>query len=900
MAEAASSGALVPLGRGLVRLGDRLRSHGLPRSRLGHGRNHPQLPPSTSCAGLAPSTTLKALPPPSNHPRRAAEVNESLVSVLLQLHAKLSGQPDSYQPPDQGAGGPTPEEQERDRLGAGPHFLGLVLDRLVRLTRRPAAVSPVEEQRRRLWPPQPGDGEGSPATPSTSAAAREANDREERRRRAKERQMKLMAEFANRQKSFLKKAMEIETEECTTGEQASSEPEPMMAVTREYECVICSQTSPSTVARPIGMVVLLQATSVLGHAREEEEAERKLPCSDEERLQLLHDTSRAAYMKQRFETLAMHFDDYPLSHSVNIGWEGGVHVQTCGHYLHLDCHKSYMLSQRSQQSQRLQTVAVERGEYWCPLCRQLANSVLPLHQTTDEWGGGLLVRRGATPMPQLARDLAAMLAHRGSAATAATTEPWAKEMRPFMEDLTNATFSQYRTTSHLPSPHSLVLFLCSIARTNLEAEIVLRKGNFCEPQPARKSCFSALFRMLALHTDMCMERRQAPFWSQLTGMVLSENLSSLTPVERKVPLLVCDPSAVLLQLLLALPLDLEKAYFSCLVRVLYTLSYVQALVHISCGLGQTARTQFKHRSISSSQGPLESVDCILGLLVDQLEQSALYLDDDDMDAHLRSQEWTVPQLEQKVGSMCGPFVRMAALLQAHLFEEKLPTITDPALEMGALCQFLGLLSSGGCSSPEAPPLQSPLSATACVSWVTEEPRLLLRAWCQEFGQFVGLASVAARSLVSSVRWQWRPARLLALPGRYDELFQYYHSRACSGCHSVPKDPSVCLVCGTLVCLRESCCRQQAHFEAVHHSINCGAGTAMFLAVNSSTVIVIRGKRACLWGSVYLDSFGEEDRDLKRGKPLYLSVERYQLLQQQWTTHAFDHTSRRWVWHKDNL
>jgi len=28
--------------------------------------------------------------------------------------------------------------------------------------------------------------------------------------------------------------------------------------------------------------------------------------------------------------------------SVNIGWEGGVYAQSCGHYLHLDCHKSYI------------------------------------------------------------------------------------------------------------------------------------------------------------------------------------------------------------------------------------------------------------------------------------------------------------------------------------------------------------------------------------------------------------------------------------------------------------------------------------------------------------------------------------------------------------------------------
>lgn len=49
---------------------------------------------------------------------------------------------------------------------------------------------------------------------------------------------------------------------------------------------------------------------------------------------------------------------------------------------------------------------------------------------------------------------------------------------------------------------------------------------------------------------------------------------------------------------------------------------------------------------------------------------------------------------------------------------------------------------------------------------------------------------------------------------------------------------------------------------LQHSIDCGAGTAIFLAINSSTIIVIRGKRACLWGSVYLDAFGEEDRELK--------------------------------------
>ena len=77
-------------------------------------------------------------------------------------------------------------------------------------------------------------------------------------------------------------------------------------------------------------------------------------------------------------------------------------------------------------------------------------------------------------------------------------------------------------------------------------------------------------------------------------------------------------------------------------------------------------------------------------------------------------------------------------------------------------------------------------------------------------------------------------------------------------------------------------------DQVRHSVDCGAGTAPFLAVNSATIVVslffflftfsysqlfattqlnsnnqvIRGKRACIWGSIYLDAFGEEDRELK--------------------------------------
>lgn len=79
---------------------------------------------------------------------------------------------------------------------------------------------------------------------------------------------------------------------------------------------------------------------------------------------------------------------------------------------------------------------------------------------------------------------------------------------------------------------------------------------------------------------------------------------------------------------------------------------------------------------------------------------------------------------------------------------------------------------------------------------------------------------------------------------------------------MPTEAGVCLLCGTLVCMKQSCCKQRNVNESVVHSLECGAGTGIFLGVTSTYIIIIRGQRACLWGSPYLDAYAEEDRDIK--------------------------------------
>lgn len=58
----------------------------------------------------------------------------------------------------------------------------------------------------------------------------------------------------------------------------------------------------------------------------------------------------------------------------------------------------------------------------------------------------------------------------------------------FCEDLTKATGPQYRSVKTSPTPHALYLFMCSILRTNLETELLVKLSKSAATG-AKKSCF---------------------------------------------------------------------------------------------------------------------------------------------------------------------------------------------------------------------------------------------------------------------------------------------------------------------------------------------------------------------------------------------------------------------------
>jgi hypothetical protein len=70
-------------------------------------------------------------------------------------------------------------------------------------------------------------------------------------------------------------------------------------------------------------------------------------------------------------------------------------------------------------------------------------------------------------------------------------------------------------------------------------------------------------------------------------------------------------------------------------------------------------------------------------------------------------------------------------------------------------------------------------------------------------------------------------------------------------------------------------------ECTRHALYCGGETGVFLILSSSSILLVRHTFAAYFGSVYVDTHGEMDLGLKRGKPMTLSARRYAALNELW-------------------
>lgn len=208
-------------------------------------------------------------------------------------------------------------------------------------------------------------------------------ERQEKKRRALELKQQIMNKFRTMQNAFMENnkeetgADEGKTKETTKEvENVETEPSPSNDVNsptceapvkyepKSYQCVICGVTGFSTLERSFVQAVLLQSSSILGNAQAHTLGDElsgqtssdsnypyngslpasHIPTSEEEQLQFMERKTFANYFEQRVDTSFSAFALDSWLNSFNIGWFGGVHVQSCGHLMHMDCFQSYISS----------------------------------------------------------------------------------------------------------------------------------------------------------------------------------------------------------------------------------------------------------------------------------------------------------------------------------------------------------------------------------------------------------------------------------------------------------------------------------------------------------------------------------------------------------------------------
>uniref|UniRef100_A0A674NHW7 E3 ubiquitin-protein ligase n=1 Tax=Takifugu rubripes TaxID=31033 RepID=A0A674NHW7_TAKRU len=830
---------------------------------------------------VRPKSSSTRWVPPGTAPQLVTEIleiRESMLSLLIKLHQKLSSKQNSLS-----ASWLEDMDTNRHAHGDGITAIERILTKAA--TRSCQIKRSIQDICGKVCPPVPPK-KNSPSDKKTM-------DKEERRQRARERQQKLLAEFASRQKSFMETAMDVESPDTEAAmDLGASE---VMESEVLYDCVICGQSGPSTEERPFGLVVLLQASSVLGHRCRSKEA-KKLPTSDEEHI-FAADTCGVAN-DIRLTLMQRFFKDSSCLQSVSIGWDGGVYVQTCGHTLHIDCQKSYMESLRNDQV--LQGFSVDKGEFTCPLCRQFANSVLPCRpgRGTEAGAWHAPTNKSICALVREVEDLQERLCLFSVSEVQFTTESnLSKEMELVIKDIKNTTQKKYMDYGKNPgSPDNDFLFMYSVARTNLELELVHRGGNLCSggaSAAAKRSCLNQLFHVLAMHMRLYSIDLAYNPWTKLTQVTQCREAHSFDEERPEVPMLFRDVPSLLIIFVLTMPQPLRKEHFTCVVKMLYNLQFIQALAALSSKFSPDERQAWSTAGVLKKNSSLseKSFEVLLSLVISELSKDkSVYKVDSKESSMLISSVWSPQSIEFSLQQFCLPFLRLSCLLQHHLYGDNLTGCQEED-EFAALAACLGLFTS-------VPQPSSMVNSASCLQWPVNATDLVTQ-WCTEV---TALSQIQAeQSLTLLVQDpQWAPPRLLQPPDNYNIIFQYYHRKACTACKKVPKDPALCLVCGAFVCLKGACCKQQGTCECVLHSQHCGAATGIFLLINASVIIIIRGHRFCLWGSVYLDAHGEEDRDLRRGKPLFLCEERYRVLEQQWVSHTFDHINKRWGPHYNGL
>lgn len=562
----------------------------------------------------------------------------------------------------------------------------------------------------------------------------------------------------------------------------------------------------------------------------------------------------------------------------------GIHTASCGHIMHATCWQRYfeavqLKEQRRQQRLRGHTsYDVENGEFLCPLCECLSNTVIPLLPHTHSPDHSVVHTSLEVWLKMTSQQIAALhSAHRKqeSEGGAEGVEPPVPEgfivdfvpPKPFSssvsEMITTFSMSTYKVGLKVnpnEQDHRVPVLSWSTCAYTIQA---IERLLMDEEKP--------LFGSLPCRQDDCLSslcRFSSSCWTAAPPTTVHKHFISLLAA------LVPDSQVE------NTPCILDVDMFHLLVYSVLSYSSVHSLDQSGRSVVDSAHLHLLHlvtvahmvQILLTSTTEEVCMDQDSGASEEEELTCQLY---ESLRTHLDgmlpevSSGW---QLWRCVKAGVMPFLRAAALFFHYLNSTAPPAdLLVPGVgQWEALCSYLSLPSNL---------LQLHHSHHAVL-----EP--LIHSWCRHPGVHQTLRGGGV-----IVRFPRESNRLIELPEDYSVLINQASSFTCprSG-GDKSRAPTLCLVCGCMLCSQSYCCQTEVDGEDVGactaHTFTCGAGLGLFLRVRESQVLFVAGKtKGCFYPPPYLDDYGETDQGLKRGNPLHLCPDRYRKIERLWRQHG---------------
>uniref|UniRef100_A0AAY4AT50 E3 ubiquitin-protein ligase n=1 Tax=Denticeps clupeoides TaxID=299321 RepID=A0AAY4AT50_9TELE len=540
----------------------------------------------------------------------------------------------------------------------------------------------------------------------------------------------------------------------------------------------------------------------------------------------------------------------------------GTHTGSCGHVMHAPCWQKYFEAVQNTTRNRLHTeliIDLENGEYMCPLCKSLCNTVVPLIPLEPaainyaELVGELLT------LPRWIQIILARVKGLRSKAD--------------VDALCVISFSPLRPKYSSSIAEMLVVCATTVHRVGLQ----VAPNEQC-PQVPVMAWNTCAYTIQA--TENMLEEEQKPLFGslqnrQLAGLKAVVQFSAAQR-HRSSQAVVQKHFAGMLAVLLPVPTVedtpsiLEIDFFHLLVGLVLSIPalYQEKAVDLQPSAISTAYNHLHLLHLVTVGHMVQILLSLQGHMFDVFEFVSA-VDQNSLVSYISLRTAiSGSTLAESVRRGMLPFLRCAALffncLTAVAPPEELSSTAGSHME--ALCSYLALPSN--------------------IFQLFQDHQDTFAPLLQRYKELYKHIYY-----ITVLRYPRKRNRLIDLPEDYSVLLnQASHFKCPKSSDEERKHPTLCLVCGTMLCSQSTCCQKKLEGQEVGactaHAATCGAGVGVFLRVRECEIVLMASKtRGSTYPAPYLDDYGETDPQLGRGNPLHLCPERYRKLHQLWQQHC---------------